>query len=80
MKALLVIDDLPNDISIKDIGITYIIQQRNGLLVKAQVEGVPLKPMPERKYAIQGMRGYQGTVRECKGYNACIDEILGEEE
>lgn len=38
----------------------------------------PLKPMPDRRYAIQGMIGYEGTKRECKGYNRCIDEILGE--
>lgn len=40
----------------------------------------PLKPMPERRYALQGMIGYEGTKRECKGYNRCIDEIEGEEE
>ena len=38
-----------------------------------------LKPMPERKYIVQGMKGYTRMVHECKGWNDCIDELLGEE-
>ena len=39
----------------------------------------PLKPMPERRYALQGMKGYSTTVKVCKGWNDCIYEMLGEE-
>lgn len=88
MKAILVIDDLPNDINIEDVGITYIIQQRNGLLVKAQVESVPLKLMPKKKRVDKWDKkrayyrlnlGYTDIVyaSNCLGYNACIDEITG---
>ena len=43
-------------------------------------EWCPLKPMPEKKKTLDALDDiYAGSGFE-RGYNACIDEILGEEE
>lgn len=71
MKAVLVID-LPDDINVDDVGITYIVQQWNGLLVKAQVEHVPLKPLPEP------MPEVAMTIQDISyamGWNECLEMI-----
>ena len=76
MKALLVVD-IDDDVNIEDIGITYIIQHWSGLLVKAQVESVPLKPLPKKRKEINDLT-VEAYVNDA--WNACINEILGEEE
>ena len=80
MKAILVID-LPNDVKIEDVGITYIVQEWNGILVKAQVEHIPLKPMPE-KYEVKkasikdkGREEKMWVLGTANGWNACLEEL-----
>lgn len=69
MKAILVIE-LEDDVNLNDIEIRYVIQDKYGMPIKAEVDGCPLRPLPE-KYDI-------GKMREQKGWNACLDEITGE--
>lgn len=70
MKAILVIDI--GDNNIKDVEISYLVQKWNGELVKAQVEHIPLKPMPKK------IDDRDNDLSISIGWNACIDEILGE--
>ena len=70
MKAILVID-VPYDMNIKETRALY-ISLTNGLFIKDMSVDIPLKPLPQ-KYDI-------GKMREQKGWNACLDEILGETE
>lgn len=85
MKAILVIDMPDNCL---DCPCSY-VSERTSVLNYCQVDecGIgltdynmevarpkwcPLKPMPQ-KYD-------EGTMREQKGWNACLDEIIGEKE
>lgn len=77
MKAVLVID-LPDDINVDDVGISYIVQQWSGLPVKAQVEHIPLKPLPKKAEIVKGVNGFQEIYND--GWNACLEEITGETE
>lgn len=75
MKAILVIDI---DEKIHNSNVTSIsFENKETIFFMKEVK---FKPMPERKYVFQGMKGYTRMVNECKGWNDCIDEILGEEE
>ena len=69
MKAILVIDVEEDMIGEVDYTILTKENMCNGR--------TQLKPMPQKKYAIQGMKGYSTTVKRCEGYNKCIDDILG---
>ncbi len=40
----------------------------------------PLKPMPERKGLLKQLPMYDTDTHYEQGYNACIDEILGDKE
>lgn len=49
----------------------------NDIMMKSKPTWCPLKEVPQKKelyLSINNKRGY------CEGYNACIDEILGDEE
>lgn len=70
MKAILVID-VDDKYLGKEISLIKFTDD-NAIYCSAE-----LKPMPQKKYAIQGMKGYLSTVKECEGRNKCIDEILG---
>lgn len=74
MKAYLVID-LPDDINVDDVGITYIVQQWSGLLVEAQVEHVPLKQMPSKKEVDFSKVMDYADGYYAEGWNACLEEI-----
>ena len=45
--------------------------------IACRAEFCPLKPMPEKNNITYSPNGYQDGYKE--GWNACIDEILGEE-
>lgn len=84
MKVIMIVDlddsfmPLDEDTIVLEKGtIKYRDINRNPFAIT--IEGLKLKPMPQKKYAIQGMKGYSSTVKECKGYNKCINEILGEQ-
>lgn len=75
MKAILVID-LPNDldISLDEIkaDITVLSKDFRKSMLYLKYKNIALKPLPER---IEQYLGGDFT----DGWNACIDEILGEE-
>lgn len=72
MKAILVIDK-PKDCFTCELGGS-----------KVCIGGCPLKPIPKKKLVLEHRIGnlianiYELT--EAKGYNNCLDEILGETE
>lgn len=92
MKAILVIDldedVLVDDVKLDELEIVYVIQDMYGNPVKAEVDGVKLKPMPEKVTIEEDGFAYHriGNVKVIRnevwstGYNDCIDEILGETE
>ena len=77
MKAILVID-LPNDldISLDEIkaDITVLSKDFRKSMLFLKYKNIALKPMPKEKDDLRYLDSY------AKGYNDCIDEILGEEE
>ena len=56
----------------------------NDIMMKSKPDWCPLKPMPEKKELKNiecGYNEYSNTeFWEAVGYNACIDEILGDKE
>lgn len=85
MKAILIIDI--NDELLEDYEYFYVdydlrAERKNENYTESIkfVEDCPLKSLPERKYAIQGMKGYSSTLKKCEGWNECLDEILGVEQ
>ena len=76
MKAILVID-MPNDMTIEDCWITYVVcndedtKSFNGVCLKT------LRPMPEKKEIFDGTLTYD-KLAEYIGYNKCVGELLGE--
>lgn len=72
MKTVLLVE-LDDDINLDDVEIRYAVQDKYGLPVKAEVDGVKLRPLPE-----QMLWGH--TADFIEGYNACLDEIMGETE
>ena len=53
----------------------------NDIMMKSKPDWCPLKPMPEKK-EIYGNNSYDLSYENAytDGYNACIDEILGDKE
>lgn len=81
-KAILVID--VEDIDIENTQATYIELQCNDQTRQISLINHWLKPMPEKKHNNGGYRVIDGTEwfydsEHDDGWNACIDEILGEE-
>lgn len=78
MKAILVIDDIPESIFAENISIEYkLIYYPDGHLKELGIHGKQLlKPMP--KELDPGIS--DDYVNYCQGFNDCLDEILGEEE
>ena len=72
MKAILVIN-LNEDVKLDDLEISYVIQDKFGTVVEAEVDGVKLKPIPEEDDEIC-IKSY------LLGFNACLYELSGEEE
>ena len=90
MKAVLVVD-IPDDYDEYGIGDWYIIPNEYGdeLSIVYEEDGAlihyrdiddmaQLKPMPEKKNPLDDCGMFHG--KGIQGWNACIDEILGEEE
>ena len=71
MKAILLID-MPEDMRIEDTRALH-LTLFNGLFTKDISLGYYVKPMPERLPEVSGNIRYFG-------WNACLDEILGETE
>lgn len=84
MKAVLVIDDIPEGLFTEKVSIKYqLIYYLDGHMKELGIHGKEiLKPMPEKKiheptyYAVEGLGGAFELERH-KGFNNCIDEILG---
>lgn len=81
MKAILVID-VPDDYyneqwrNIDDFGVDYQVNMYVDFqppIKVCEVKGVSLKPMPQKM-------SWGHTADYIDGYNACLDEILGETE
>ena len=67
MKAILVLE-LADDVNLNEIEIRYLILNKYGMVIKADADGCPIKPMPKMLNAWD----YQ------QGWNDCIKEIMGE--
>ena len=85
MKAILVID-IPDDLKYEDLyfdgEIRYTSEFDRGYVFLKETGRCLLKPMPQERDIFE--QGYdEEDTRDIsqwnKGYNACIDEILGEE-
>lgn len=79
MKAILVID-LNDDVNLEDVEISYVIQDKYGMPVKAEVDGCPLKPMPQPREMTNADSSNPWIDENAIGFNECLAEILGEEE
>lgn len=86
MKAILVID-IPYGLSLSDLYISgglWEAGQDDGWAYEFKAEDI--KPMPQKKIHIPKLNIWEITEEdkeimiENRGYNKCIDEILGEEE
>lgn len=79
MKAILVID-LPNDLdnSLDEIkaDITVLSKDTRKSMLYLKYKNIALKPMPQKK-EIEWSDSF-GKHNYRRGFNACLDEILGE--
>lgn len=77
MKAILVVD-IPDDLKYEELycngEIRYTSEFNTGSVFLQEIYRGLLKPMPEKELIWNDNDDYQ------MGWNACIDEILGEEE
>ena len=76
MKAILVID-IPKGYEADQLAVNYLLYSVDGKVLDGDM-GKELKPMPNKK--IQDGRETDQIYGCYVGWNACIDEILGEEE
>ena len=76
MKAILIIE-LEDDVNLNDVEIRYVIQDRYGMPVKAEVDGYPLKPLPSRKNNDESVMvgSLQMDIGYILGWNECLEEI-----
>ena len=70
MKAILVIE-LDDDVNLEEVEIRYAIQDMYGIPAKAEVDGCPLKPLPN---AINE-RGKWISEEYQKGWNAFRENL-----
>ena len=75
MKAVLVID-VPNELDVNDLLIDYCVHTKGEYKSIRKGGNHPLKPLPQ-KVEMDFNEYYEGMA---DGWNACIDEILGETE
>lgn len=79
MKAVLVID-IPNELDVNDLLIDYCVHTKGEYKQIRKGGNYSLKPMPEKlKLRIQ-REWITDYDRYEIGYNACIEEIMGETE
>lgn len=76
MKAILVIE-LDDDVNLEEVEIRYAIQDMYGMPVKAEVDGCPLKPLPQKQEHREGLCSDYILGFE-DGWNDCLEEITGE--
>lgn len=80
MKAILVID-MPNGINIEKCFIKYTVyhgsKKYKDFEIKCNETGI-LKPMPEKLEQANDENTTPCTRMFARGYNLCVDEILGE--
>lgn len=87
MKAILVVyvpEEYSEQLDRLSIDYTLFYHDENGTVKQVDVESrCPLKPMPEKvempKIIQEQIDGWHKLAGEYIGYNACIDEILGEQ-
>lgn len=73
MKAILVIEHLPEQTDIKNLLVSYRVFDRANKNHEVMKGAKGLRPLPQRK-----LEWNWGS--DARGWNACIDEILGETE
>ena len=92
MKAILVLNEMPSSCSKCKLksrlnceieGVTHCCNLAEGMIAldkgfEERLPNCPLKPMPEKKDRNKAVGDY--LRGRCDGYNACIDEILGDKE
>ena len=77
-KAIVVIDDIPDYMSIEDCSITYVVYDDRNSFTRANM---CLRPMPEKKNLNILLKNWGEDQFKCGiGYNKCIDELSGEGE
>ena len=94
MKAILVID-MPSEVKIEDYMVTYVVYHTVELGRGVQGTGIPLRPLPCKKYMRQmpsdvlemGKRKRDFVIHKVdvdnsyvEGWNDCLDAITGETE
>lgn len=80
MNAVLIVE-LDDDVNLEDVEINYIVQDKYGNPIKAEVDGVKLRPLP--KYMHMGLDNELEEIIFQMGFNTCLNEIkeaLGETE
>ena len=85
-KAILVIDDIPDDYKDYQLKATFTLWKiQNGVLKEIGIHGCDfLKEMPKKKVPVFNPNDCDineeiKIIHEIDGYNACIDEIIGED-
>ena len=81
MKAILVLDDMPENCfkcKFQDWANCRIVKSCH--IGDTRPDWCPLKPMPERKGLLKELPMHDTDTHYEQGYNACIDEILGDKE
>ena len=70
MKAILVLE-LADDVNLNEIEIRYLILNKYGMVIKADADGCPIKPMPSKKQIEERWHSEDYSI----GWNDCIEEI-----
>ncbi len=83
MKAILVINDISTDLNIEELRADIKVNCYGDVI--AIYNNVSLKPMPKKKIHIAKYNIWKECSKEDKeimienrGYNKCVDELLGE--
>ena len=79
MKAVFVIDDIPNELDVNDLLIDYCVHTKGEYKTIRKGGNHPIKPLPEKMIPemVMGNKYAMGCVQ---GWNDCIDAITGETE
>lgn len=77
MKAVFVIDDIPNELDDNNLLIDYCVHTKGEYKPIRKGGNHPLKPLPQKRINKDCL-----VVHEIwnEGYNACLDDIIGETE
>ena len=83
MKAVFVIDDIPNELDVNDLLIDYCVHTKGEYKTIRKGGNHPLKPLPQHREMFVGDRDRREVMlwkAYYKGWNDCIDAIEGETE